>query len=366
MSERSQENIRTENPHQEKFDAYIRELLAEKSQIDEAKFPHAYRLIDEELQRAQATGRAPFKESKFVDVYRERPVKVSVKVLVPTKEHPRYNFIGKILGQKGNTLKQLQEETMCYISICGRGSIRDRQKEEELRQSLEPKYAHLHDDLHVDINTIGPPAEAHARIAFALAEIRKYLIPEYGDSSRQEVLMDLMSKPKGPPMRELVREEVLEGPPGRKPVGILRNTSRPVTTPPIRGPPNRARAAMDDYDEEYNRNGVDYDEYSRGRPSATRGSYQTSRGSYRDDYESHDYYRESSAAYNIRKSNNSNSNNSNKSNLNTPTHMILNRIPPNVQDNAGIINLFDLSYFSNLLASGLVMVLELHLLCYNT
>ncbi|KRT83279.1 K Homology domain containing protein [Oryctes borbonicus] len=303
MSERSQENVRAENPHQEKFDAYIRELLAEKSHIDEAKFPHAYRLIDEELQRAQATGRAPFKESKFVDVYRERPVKVSVKVLVPTKEHPRYNFIGKILGQKGNTLKQLQEETMCYISICGRGSIRDRQKEEELRQSLEPKYAHLHDDLHVDINTIGPPAEAHARIAFALAEIRKYLIPEYGDSSRQEVLMDLMSKPKGQPMRESLRESIrddgLEGPPVRKPVGILRNTSRPVTTPPIRGPPpNRARAAIDDYEEEYNRNGIEYDEYSRSRPSTTsRTAYPTSRGNYRDDYESHDYYRESSAAY---------------------------------------------------------------------
>lgn len=45
--ERSQDHSRGDNPHQEKFDAYMRELLAEKSQIDEAKFPHAYRLIDE-------------------------------------------------------------------------------------------------------------------------------------------------------------------------------------------------------------------------------------------------------------------------------------------------------------------------------
>ncbi|KAK9702108.1 KH domain [Popillia japonica] len=303
MSERSQDNTRSDNPHQEKFDTYIRELLAEKARIDEAKFPHAYRLIDDELQRAQATGRAPFKESKFVDVYRERPIKVCVKVLVPTREHPRYNFIGKILGQKGSTLKQLQEETMCYISICGRGSIRDRQKEEELRQSLEPKYAHLHDDLHVDINTLGPPAEAHARIAFALAEIRKYLIPEYGDSGRQEVLMDLMSKPKGPPMRESMRESMregrLDGPPVRKPVGILRNPARPGNAPPMRGPPpNRARPAVEDYDEEYEGNGVEYEEYSRNRPSTqTRTSYPTSRGGYRDEYESHDYYRDSSAAY---------------------------------------------------------------------
>lgn len=116
---------------------------------------------------------------------------------------------------------------MCHISICGRGSIRDRQKEEELRQSLEPKYAHLHDELHMDINTLGPPAEAHARIAFALAEIRKYLIPEYGDGSRQEALMEIMSRPKGPPMRESIREsmreERLEGHPVRKPGGILKS-----------------------------------------------------------------------------------------------------------------------------------------------
>lgn len=121
---------------------------------------------------------------------------------------------------------------MCHISICGRGSIRDRQKEEELRQSLEPKYAHLHDELHMDINTLGPPAEAHARIAFALAEIRKYLIPEYGDSSRQDAIMEIMTKPKGPPMRDSMREapvresmrdERMDAPPARKPVGILRS-----------------------------------------------------------------------------------------------------------------------------------------------
>lgn len=51
-----------------------------------------------------------------------------------------------------------------------------RQKEEELRQALDPKYAHLSDDLHVEISALGPPAEAHARIAFALAEVTSYYI----------------------------------------------------------------------------------------------------------------------------------------------------------------------------------------------
>lgn len=31
----------------------------------------------------------PSKELKYVDIYRERPIKVAVKVLVPVREHPK-------------------------------------------------------------------------------------------------------------------------------------------------------------------------------------------------------------------------------------------------------------------------------------
>lgn len=43
--------------------------------------------------------------------------------------------------------------------------------------SGEYKYAHLSEDLHVEIQTFAPPAEAHARIAYALAEVRRFLVP---------------------------------------------------------------------------------------------------------------------------------------------------------------------------------------------
>lgn len=58
-------------------------------------------------------------------------------------------------------------------------------QEEECRNSLDPKYSHLSDDLHVEISAMAPPAEAHARIAFALAEIRKYMVPDSNDEIRQ-------------------------------------------------------------------------------------------------------------------------------------------------------------------------------------
>lgn len=50
-------------------------------------------------------------------------------------------------------------------------------QEEELRCSGDPKFSHLSDDLHIEITAFAPPAEAHARIAYALAEVRRFLVP---------------------------------------------------------------------------------------------------------------------------------------------------------------------------------------------
>ena len=88
-------------------------------------------------------------------------------------------------------MKRLQEETMTKMAVLGRGSMRDKQKEEELRASQDPKYQHLQEDLHVEITAFAPPAEAHARIAFALTEVRKYLIPDSNDEIRQEQMREL-------------------------------------------------------------------------------------------------------------------------------------------------------------------------------
>ena len=60
-------------------------------------------------------------------------------------------------------MKRLQEETMTKMAVLGRGSMRDKQKEEDLRLSADPKYQHLQEDLHVEITAFAPPAEAHSR-----------------------------------------------------------------------------------------------------------------------------------------------------------------------------------------------------------
>lgn len=40
----------------------------------------------------------------------------------------QYNFVGRILGPRGMTAKQLEQETGCKIMVRGKGSMRDKKK----------------------------------------------------------------------------------------------------------------------------------------------------------------------------------------------------------------------------------------------
>lgn len=48
----------------------------------------------------------------------------------------QFNFVGKLLGPKGNSLKRLQEETMTKMAILGRGSMRDKAKVRKITRIL--------------------------------------------------------------------------------------------------------------------------------------------------------------------------------------------------------------------------------------
>lgn len=50
---------------------------------------------------------------------------MSPKVYIPIQEFPTYNFIGLIIGPRGNTQKRMQNETRTKIAIRGRGSVKE-------------------------------------------------------------------------------------------------------------------------------------------------------------------------------------------------------------------------------------------------
>ncbi|XP_059225395.1 KH domain-containing, RNA-binding, signal transduction-associated protein 2-like [Stomoxys calcitrans] len=169
---------------------YIDALLKEEARLPE-DFPLCSALIRDAIDRIYLTGRIPGKELK-ADVFQQKPIKLTQTVYIPVKQYPHFNFLGKILGPKGNTLKRLHQETMCSIAIRGRRSMRDQEREEELGQSGDPAFNHLNKNLYVELSTVAPPAEAYARIVYALTEIRKYIIPDKNDEISQEQYRELV------------------------------------------------------------------------------------------------------------------------------------------------------------------------------
>uniref|UniRef100_A0A8B9ZLH9 KH RNA binding domain containing, signal transduction associated 3 n=1 Tax=Anas zonorhyncha TaxID=75864 RepID=A0A8B9ZLH9_9AVES len=213
---------------------YLPELMAEKDSLDPS-FTHALRLVNQEIEKFQkGEGK---EEEKYIDVVINKNMKLGQKVLIPVKQFPKFNFVGKLLGPRGNSLKRLQEETLTKMSILGKGSMRDKTKEEELRKSGEAKYFHLNDDLHVLIEVFAPPAEAYARMGHALEEIKKFLIPVS--------IFLVRGKPsiraRGVPVPALSRGRGGVPPP---PAGVPRGAPAPRGVPPSRGPVSRSRGLL--------------------------------------------------------------------------------------------------------------------------
>ena len=81
----------------------------------------------------------------------------------------------------------------------------------------------------MEIAALATPAEAHARIAFALAEVRKYLIPDNNDNIRQEQMREMELSMADDPAIAEDRRPSARG-------GILRPSSRPAPPRSSRGP----------------------------------------------------------------------------------------------------------------------------------
>ncbi|XP_015229973.1 PREDICTED: KH domain-containing, RNA-binding, signal transduction-associated protein 2 [Cyprinodon variegatus] len=167
------------------------ELMAEKNSLDPS-FVHAVRLLADEIGKCEGDELKKDSDTKkYLDIISNKNIKLSERVLIPVQQYPKFNFVGKLLGPRGNSMKRLQEETGVKMSILGKGSMRDKEKEEELRKSGEAKYAHLSNELHVLIEVFAPPGEAYSRMSHALEEIKKFLVPDYNDEIRQEQLREL-------------------------------------------------------------------------------------------------------------------------------------------------------------------------------
>lgn len=127
------------------------------------------------------------------------------KLAVP-REPRDYNYIGRILGPRGISVRRLESESDCSIFIRGRGSLKvqpvvctfpkprlirkmlqDPEEERRLRGTAQGQ--HLNEDLHVIIRAAAPNEQQCAEKLRAAAEkISQLLKPDFDEYKRQQLV----------------------------------------------------------------------------------------------------------------------------------------------------------------------------------
>lgn len=118
-------------------------------------------------------------------------VKKILRLDIPKDGYPNFNFVGRLLGPRGNSLKRVEATTGCRVYIRGKGSIKDLDKEELLRG--RPGYEHLNDALHILIEAELPANIVDAKLRHAQEIIEELLKPvdESQDLYKRQQLREL-------------------------------------------------------------------------------------------------------------------------------------------------------------------------------
>ncbi|KAL7201290.1 hypothetical protein ACSBR1_033070 [Camellia fascicularis] len=118
-------------------------------------------------------------------------VKRVLRLEIAVGSYPNFNFVGRLLGPRGNSLKRVEASTGCRVFIRGKGSIKDTDKEESLRG--RPGYEHLNDPLYILIEAELPVNIVDARLRQAREIIEELLKPvdESQDFYKRQQLREL-------------------------------------------------------------------------------------------------------------------------------------------------------------------------------
>ncbi|KAK9691519.1 hypothetical protein RND81_09G201900 [Saponaria officinalis] len=119
-------------------------------------------------------------------------VKRTIRVDIPVEKYPnQFNFVGRLLGPRGNSLKRVEASTDCRVLIRGRGSIKDPTKEDMMRG--KPGYEHLSEPLHILVEAELPVEIVDARLMQAREILEDLLTPvdESQDFFKKQQLREL-------------------------------------------------------------------------------------------------------------------------------------------------------------------------------
>ncbi|KAM3583468.1 hypothetical protein VKS41_004379 [Umbelopsis sp. WA50703] len=112
--------------------------------------------------------------------------KTTEKVWIPAKEFPEINFIGLLIGPRGNTLKKMESESGAKISIRGKGSVKEGKSRTDAAAN-----ANQEEDLHCLVT-----ADSEEKIKIAVKLIEKVIetsasVPEGQNELKRSQLREL-------------------------------------------------------------------------------------------------------------------------------------------------------------------------------
>ncbi|XP_034219456.1 KH domain-containing protein At4g26480 isoform X2 [Prunus dulcis] len=137
-------------------------------------------------------------------------VKRTIRVDIPVDKYPNYNFVGRLLGPRGNSLKRVEATTECRVLIRGRGSIKDPTRvimrlfffddctdftfmHTKKMMRGKPGYEHLNEPLHILVEAELPVEIIDARLSQAREVLEDLLRPvdESQDFYKKQQLREL-------------------------------------------------------------------------------------------------------------------------------------------------------------------------------
>ncbi|KAH8548072.1 hypothetical protein BGW37DRAFT_508104 [Umbelopsis sp. PMI_123] len=115
-----------------------------------------------------------------------KAAKTTDKVYIPAKEFPEINFIGLLIGPRGNTLKKMESESGAKISIRGRGSVKEGKSRTDAAAN-----ANQEEDLHCLVT-----ADTEEKVKIAVKLIEKVIetsasVPEGQNELKRSQLREL-------------------------------------------------------------------------------------------------------------------------------------------------------------------------------
>lgn len=127
-----------------------------------------------ELERFKLCARLKQLDPSFTPPRGMRPPKCVDKLYIPKEKEGNVNFIGLILGPRGNTQKRLEKDYDCKVAIRGKGSVKD-------GRARGPSQPEDNEPLHVVISAEG--LDAKKRIDQCKKRIMDIITPRQDDEN---------------------------------------------------------------------------------------------------------------------------------------------------------------------------------------